>query len=496
MRDLFACDARRHERFSIAYRGLLLDYSKNRISDEALALLFELAREAQLEKWRERLFRGEAVNTGEHKAALHLVLRDDGHGPAAAAGKTDEVVADKARMYALCEDIRAGRLTGYGGQPLRNIVNIGIGGSYLGSATTCHALAHLAADDLRVFFITNVDARQMSQTLAELDPEHTLFVVTSKTFTTQETLVNARRAKEWITGHCAADEAWHQHFFAITARVEEALRFGLPTDRILPLWDSVGGRFSLWSCANFALAVLIGSREFEQLLAGARSMDAHFFSAPLTENMPVILGLLGIWYVNFFNAGSHVVLPYDHALERLPAYLQQLEMESNGKSVSRDGRRLPYATAPVVWGGSGLEGQHAYYQLLHQGERLVPADFIITANSTQELRPNDDILRANFLAQTHALMHGDECADNDMRRHSSGNQPSNALVLDTLSPFILGLLLALYEHKVFVQATIWGINPFDQWGVEFGKRLSVALLSGNSGELDASTRALMTRLMR
>ncbi len=495
IRDLFSADPQRFQKFSCEHAGLLLDYSKNRVTGVTLELLVELARAADVEGRRDRLFRGEPVNTSEARPALHPVLRDDGHGPAAAAGRTGEAAADKARLYGMCEDLRTGRRTGFSGKPFRDVVGIGIGGSHLGPAMACHALAHLARGDFRVFFVAGADPRRMSEVLEQVDPERTLFVVISKTFATRETLVNAECAKDWINRRCGDDQAWRKHFLAITANADAAARFGISADRVLKLWRDVGGRFSLWSAAGLPLAVLLGSECFEELLAGARSMDVHFAQTPLASNMPVILALLDVWYVNFCGAGSRAVLPYDYALERLPDYLQQLEMESNGKSVDCDGRALAYATAPVVWGKSGLEGQHAFYQLLHQGGRLVPSDFIIVAKSARAASPGDDLLRANFLAQTRALMCGDDGAG-DAHRRNPGNQPSNALVLDELSPFTLGLLLALYEHKVFVQATIWNINPFDQWGVELGKRLAAGLLSGRESDLDGSTRGLSERLRR
>lgn len=490
LRDLFAADARRFQTFSCEHQGLFLDYSKNRITGVTFELLTELAREAGVEAWRERLFRGDPVNLSEAKPALHPTLRDDGHGPAAAAGKSDEAAADRARMYELCEDVRAGRRTGFGGKPFRTVVNVGTGGSHLGPAAACRALAHLGRDGLNLSFVTGADDRRLSETLNRSDPERTLFVVTSKTFATRETLAGAERARDWITGHYGADDAWRAHCLAVTSNPVGALRLGVPRENVLTIRDDVGGRFSLWSPVGFPLAVLIGSERFEEFLAGARSMDAHFAGAPLESNMPVILALLDVWYVNFHGAGSRAVLPYDYALERLPEYLQQLEMESNGKSVDRDGRAIGYATAPVVWGKVGVEGQHAFYQLLHQGKRLVPCDFIVTAKSADP-SPSDDFLHANFLAQSRALMCGD---DGDPHRRNPGNRPSNALVLDALSPFTLGSLLALYEHKVFVQAMIWSVNPFDQWGVELGKRVAAELPGVRENDLDGSTRGLMKRL--
>ncbi len=491
LRDLFAADAKRFRKFSLEREGLFLDYSKNRITDVTFGLLMELAREAEIEAWRERLFRGDKVNLSEAKPALHAALRDDGHGPAAAAGKSDEAASDRARMYELCEEVRAGRRTGFSGKPFRTVVNVGTGGSHLGPATACRALAHLGRDDLSVSFVTGADERRIAEVLSRADPEQTLFVVTSKTFATRETLTGAERARDWIVGHYGAGDAWPAHCLAVTANVEAALRFGVPRANVLTIRDEVGGRFSLWSSVGFPLAALAGSERFDELLAGARNMDAHFAEAPLESNIPVILALLDVWYVNFHGAGSRAVLPYDYALERLPEYLQQLEMESNGKSVDRDGRVLEYATAPVVWGKAGIEGQHAFYQLLHQSKRLVPCDFIVTAKNAGS-PGNHGFLHANFLAQSRALMYGDDAGD-PHRRHP-GNQPSNALVLDALSPFTLGLLLALYEHKVFAQAVIWGINPFDQWGVELGKRIAAELPLGRGDELDGSTRGLMKRL--
>ena len=493
MRDLFADDPRRSEKFSCEHQGLFLDYSKNLITDTSFRLLIELARQAEVETWVARLFSGERVNSSERLPALHPVLRDDGKGPASGAGSSDAAAAQKARMYEICEAVRSGKRTGSSGKPLRHIVNIGIGGSHLGPALGCEALADFGMEGLNVFFVTGVDGRRMSEVLNRVDPEKTLFVIVSKSFATRETLTNAQRAREWINDFFHDARAWEKHFLAVTGEADAAAHFGVPADNVLEIWNSIGGRFSLWSAAGLALAILVGSDRFEELLAGARGMDTHFSEAPLVSNMPVILALLDIWYVNFHGAGSRAVLPYDYALRSLPEYLQQLEMESNGKSVDREGRALAYATAPVVWGKDGTEGQHAFYQLLHQGTWLVPADFIVTAGSNRPMSPSDEILRANFLAQTRALMCGNEHPEEPHRRNA-GNKPSNALILDTLSPFTFGLLLALYEHKVFVQAVIWGINPFDQWGVDSGKRLAAELLNLEADELDASTRGLMRRL--
>ena len=500
MRDLFLADLQRGGKFSCEHDGLFLDYSKNRITDTVLELLLDLAHEADVEGWRKRLFCGEEINTSESQSALHVALRDNGDGPASLAAKTHEVLTDKAHLYEVCESIRSGKRTGFSNKPFRDIVNIGIGGSHLGPAMACHALAHLASENLRVFFITSVDACQISEVFKQIDPEKTLFIVTSKTFKTQETLANAKYAREWINSyydshHNGTGKAWTKHFLAITANSENAIQFGIAADKVLKIPNGVGGRFSLWSSVGLPLAILIGSNHFEELLAGARSMDTHFVQAPFASNMPVLLALLDIWYINFYKVSSRAVLPYDDALKLLPDYLQQLEMESNGKSVGRDGHILPYETAAVVWGKSGLEGQHTFYQLLHQGGRIVPSDFIITAkNQDAMMSPSDNILRVNFLAQTRALMCGNNLSENNPHRYNPGNQPSNALVLDTLSPFTLGLLLALYEHKVFVQAVIWGINPFDQWGVELGKCLATDLPRTSESELDSSTCMLMKRL--
>ena len=493
MRELFSADPRRFQKFSCEHAGLFLDYSKNRVTDATLELLFALAREAGVEDQRDALFRGELLGADGTRTAAHPALRDDGHGPAAAAGRTDEALADRARMHDLCKNLRSGRHTGFSGKPPRDVVSLGIGGSHLGPATVAHALKHLGTGNFRVFFVAGPDARGMSGVLDQIDPERVLFIVTSKMFTTRETLANAERARDWINRRAGDGQAWRKHFLAVTSDVAAAARFGISPDGVLRLWDDVSGRFSLWSSVGLPLALLFGSECFEELLAGARSMDAHFARTPLVSNMPVILALLDVWYINFHGIGSRAVLPYDYALERLPGYLQQLEMESNGKSVDRDGRALNYMTAPVVWGQSGPEGQHSFYQVLHQGGRLVPSDFIITASGVGTPLPYDELLRVNFLAQTHALMYGDD-GGGDPQRFNRGNQPSNALVLDSLSPFTLGALLALYEHKVFVQAAIWNVNPFDQWGVELGKRIAAGLFSGDETDLDSSTTGLAKRL--
>lgn len=485
MRKLFEDDPERPRRYSLTCDDLFLDYSRNRADDETMRLLARLAEEAELPEWRRRLFAGEIVNTSERAPALHPALRDSGEGPAAAAARAD-AAALRRDLYAFCEDVRAGRRVGASGAEFTDVVNLGIGGSHLGPAAACRALARFGEARPQAHFVSGVDARRPLP--RALDPRSVLFVVTSKSFRTPETLASARHARDWLCRHYGDDDSWRAHFIAATAKPELARAFGLPPEHCFPMWDAVGGRYSLWSAAGLPLLLRIGARHYQALLDGARRMDEHFATAPLLGNMPVIMALLGVWYAAFNGAATQAVLPYDAALALLPAHLQQLHMESNGKSVDRDGEPAG-AAAPIVWGGLGLEGQHAYYQLLHQGAHLVPCDFIIAGAESGEFA------LASLLAQGQALMRGCEAAE--PHRRMPGERPSNAVVMKSLTPRALGMLMALYEHKVFSQAVIWRVNPFDQWGVEFGKTLAERLLPGVRGEpcdaADAAARALLRK---
>jgi len=515
MRDLFARDPGRFARFSLEVEDLLLDYSKNRITAETLTLLVGLARASGVDRLREAQFSGERINVTEDRAVLHTALRNRGDRPVVVDG--EDVMPEVRRvldhMADFTERVRSGAWTGYTGRPMEHVVNIGIGGSDLGPVMVCEALRPYAHERLTSHFVSNVDGTHLAETLRRVDPETTLFVIASKTFTTQETLMNARSARAWFREQGADEDAIARHFVAVSTNTSGVREFGIDPANMFGFWDWVGGRYSLWSAIGLPIALSVGMERFRELLEGAYVMDEHFRTAPLAENMPVTLALLGVWYSNFFGAASHAVLPYDQYLHRFPAYLQQADMESNGKSVDREGRPVEWDTGPVVWGEPGTNGQHAFFQLLHQGTRLVPADFLAPCHSHNPLGEHHDVLISNFLAQTEALMRGrtQEEAEAEMaaagmesariaelapHRTFPGNRPSNTLLFDRLTPRTLGSLIALYEHKIFVQGVIWNVNSYDQWGVELGKQLAGTVL----GELrsdapvtghDASTNGLI-----
>ncbi len=513
LRELFAHDPARFDKFSLNHEGLLLDYSKHLVTGDTLRLLTDLAHQRQLPDWIAHLFGGEKINITENRAALHTALRA-GH-EVVLDGKN--IAADVAQtldsMGRFCEAVRSGRLKGFSGHAFTDIVSIGIGGSSLGPALAVEALAPYAASQFRVHFVSNVDAAHLSATLAPLNPETTLFIVASKTFTTLETLANAHSARDWLLAKAGNAGATARHFVAVTANTSAAREFGIAPESVFGFWDWVGGRYSLWSAIGLPVALAIGMERFRELLAGARGMDEHFRSAPLEANMPVILGLLGVWYINFFGTTSHAVLPYDQTLRLLPAYLQQLEMESNGKRVARDGSALDYATAPVIWGAAGTDGQHSFFQLLHQGTQLITADFIGCCETHYPLNEHHTMLLANCFAQSEALMRGLTAGEAEaMMREQGlpenrifdllphcvfpGNRPSTTILLKKLEPRTLGALIALYEHKVFVQSVIWDINAFDQWGVELGKQFANRILpelatSAPVSSHDASTNGLI-----
>ncbi len=515
MRQMFQDDPARIEQFSIKTGNLLLDYSKNRITADTLQLLVNLAEQADIPGFIERMFSGEKINTTEQRAVLHTALRNRSAQPVFVDGK--DVMPDIRRVLGLIrqfsDSVRCGAHLGYTGRAITDFVNIGIGGSDLGPLMVCEALKPYATDNLRAHFVSNVDATQLVETLKKLDPETTLFIVSSKTFTTQETLTNARTARAWLVAHLKDEAAVARHFAAVSTNLAATAEFGINPDNVFEFWDWVGGRYSLWSAIGLPIALSIGMDRFEELLAGAHDMDEHFRHTPLNQNMPVIMGMLGIWYGNFFGTASQAVLPYDQYLHRFPAYLQQLEMESNGKSVDRDGNTVDYDTGMVVWGEAGTNGQHAFYQLIHQGTRMIPADFLAPLHSQNPAGPHHAILLANCFAQTEALMIGktqeearaeltasgmQDAALAALLPHKvfAGNKPSNTLLFERLDPHMLGMLIALYEHKVFVQGIVWNINSFDQWGVELGKQLAGKILpelrdvSVNSSH-DASTASLI-----
>ncbi|MBE0615806.1 MAG: glucose-6-phosphate isomerase [Burkholderiales bacterium] len=490
MDELFARAPGRAREFSLTAGALLLDYSKHRVTGTTLGLLADLARQADVEGWRARMFAGEHINASEDRAVLHVALRS-AQAVFPAGGDVMPVVRKaKQDMRAFSDAVRGGRLLGHTGKPMRTVINIGIGGSDLGPRMLTQALWRHADAPQAVHFVANADPEDLAHVLAAAEPDTTLFIVASKTFTTVETLGNANLARAWLVKALGSEQAVTHHFAAVTTNLVAAANFGIEGERCFPLWDWVGGRYSVWASVGLPVAIAIGMDRFEELLAGARDMDAHFLSAPLEANMPVLMALLGIWYANFFGAESHAVLPYAEALRELPAYLQQLEMESNGKSVDRDGRSVDYATVPVVWGAPGTNSQHAFHQMLHQGTHLVPCDFLVPVATT-------GTAAENALAQGAALMAGKDAVQ--PQRRFEGNRPSSTILFKHIDPYTMGQLLALYEHKVFVQGIIWNINSFDQWGVELGKEIARTLAAqpaggGTIAGLDASTNALLARV--
>jgi glucose-6-phosphate isomerase len=513
LRTLFAEDPGRGERLALEAASLYLDYSKNRVTDETLRLLLALAEAAGLRARIDAMFSGEKINVTEQRAALHVALRAP-RGTRILVDGQDVVPGVHAVLDRLADfsiRVRGGAWTGFTGKPIRNVVNIGIGGSDLGPVMAYEALRHYGDRRLTLRFVSNVDGTDFVEATRDLDPAETLFVVSSKTFTTQETLANAHAARDWSLRGLRDPKAVARHFVAVSTNAAEVARFGIDIANMFEFWDWVGGRYSYDSAIGLSLMIAIGPEHFRGMLAGFHEMDEHFRTAPFARNLPVLLGLLGIWYVDFFGAESHAVLPYSHYLARFPFYLQQLDMESNGKSVDLDGRRVDYQTGPVIWGTPGTNGQHAYYQLLHQGPRLIPADFIGFARTLNPLGRHQDLLTANLIAQTEALAFGKTAAEvaaegvpaaQVPHRTFEGNRPSNTILADELTPAALGRLVALYEHKVFVQGSIWRINSFDQWGVELGKalagRIAPELESRDEPALrhDGSTNALIRRYRR
>ncbi|PPV41354.1 glucose-6-phosphate isomerase [Ectopseudomonas oleovorans] len=512
MREAFAADARRFQRFSLDSCGLLLDYSKNLIDERGLELLIQLADQAGLHESIAALYSGEQVNASEGRAALHTALRSpigrrlllDGHDI------IPEVHRVLNQVTELVSRIHSGLWRGYSEKPIKEVVNIGIGGSFLGPQLVSEALRPFTQRGVRCHYLANIDGSEFRELTARLNPETTLFIVSSKSFGTLETLKNTLAARDWYLAMGGPEEELHRHFIAVTSNRKAAIEFGIGEENIFPMWDWVGGRYSLWSAIGLPIALAIGVSNFKELLAGAYAMDQHFTQAPLPENMPVLMALLGIWYTNFWGAQSHAILPYDHYLRNFTKHLQQLDMESNGKSVRQDGTPLDIATGPVIWGGVGCNGQHAYHQLLHQGRLLVPADFIVPVNSYNPLSDHHQWLFANCLSQAQALMQGKtrEEAEAELRAKGlsedevqrlaphkviPGNRPSNILVMNRIAPFNLGALVALYEHKVFVQSAIWGINAFDQWGVELGKEMGKEVYQRLTGQVDSSASDASTQ---
>ena len=515
MRDLFAADPQRFAKFSLSFNDLLLDYSKNIVTEETLSLLLDLARQARLREWTDKMFNGEHINLTEGRAVLHVALRNRSNRPILADGADvmPKVNAVLAQMRAFSEQVRGGQWLGYSGKRLTDVVNIGIGGSDLGPVMVCEALKPYGKGGLRPHFVSNVDGTHIVETLKRLDPETTLFVIASKTFTTQETLSNAHSARAWFLKQAKDEAAVAKHFVAVSTNTKEVTAFGIDPRNMFEFWDWVGGRYSLWSAIGLPIVLAIGMDNFEELLSGAHEMDEHFRAAPLAQNLPVILALLGVWYNNFFGAETHAILPYDQYLHRFPAYFQQGDMESNGKRVDRDGEVVDYSTGPVIWGEPGTNGQHAFYQLIHQGTKLIPCDFLAPIDSHNPIGEHQRILLSNFFAQTEALMRGKRAEEvrgelqaggmsggelETLLPHKvfPGNKPTNSLLFKKSDPRTLGVLIALYEHKIFTQGIIWNINSFDQWGVELGKQLAKAILPELKDEHivsthDASTNGLI-----
>ncbi|WP_153914098.1 glucose-6-phosphate isomerase [Shewanella sp. TC10] len=515
MRELFAQNPARFEQLSVKDCGLLLDYSKNRVDDETLSLLFKLAKEADLPNKISAMFNGDIINNTEGRAVLHTALRSKPEQVIMAEGSNivPEVQQTLAKMTQFVESVQLGEWKGYTGKTITDVVSIGIGGSFLGPKIVSQALRPYWVKGLNCHFVANVDASSICEKLKNLNAETTLFVMSSKSFGTQETLTNTLSAKDWFLANGGSQSDVAKHFVAVTSNVAKATDFGIDAKNIFPMWDWVGGRYSLWSAIGLPIALLVGMDNFKQLLDGAHQMDNHFANTPLEQNMPVITGMLSVLYGNFHNAQSHVVLTYDHYLRGLPAYFQQLDMESNGKSVMLDGTEVDFSTGPVIWGGEGTNGQHAYHQLLHQGTALIPADFIMPIQSHNPLGEHHNQLASNCFGQTQALMQGrtfDEAlaelsgqnlSDTEkalISKHKvmSGNKPSNTILMDKLTPTTLGSLIALYEHRTFVQGAIWQINSFDQWGVELGKLLGNDVLDrigaeNDASELDCSSNALI-----
>ena len=492
MRELFEKDPDRFSKFSIFFDDLLFDYSKNRITEKTIPLLVDLAKEAGLDKWISRMFNGEKINSTENRAVLHVALRNRSNRAIFVGGEDvmPKVNLVLGKMRSFCREIRGGDWKGYTGQRITDIVNIGIGGSDLGPYMVSQALKPYWKDGLNVHFVSNVDGTHIVETLKSLSAETTLFIIASKSFTTRETLTNAWTARNWLVEKSQDESAVARHFVALSTNEKAVIQFGINKQNMFEFWDWVGGRYSLWSAIGLSIAVVIGMDNFEKLLAGAHEMDEHFKAAPFEKNIPVIMALLGIWYNNFFDAPSHAILPYDQYLHRFAAYLQQGDMESNGKSVDREGEQInDHKTGPIIWGEAGTNGQHAFYQLIHQGTQLIPADFIAPVKSHNLVGKHHEILLANFFAQTEALMLGKTRAEviSELEKQGkdsgeikalgphktfAGNRPTNSILFSKVTPKTLGRLIAMYEHKIFVQGIIWNINSFDQWGVELGKQLA------------------------
>jgi glucose-6-phosphate isomerase len=521
LRDLFAADRGRAEQFSIDVDDLRVDYSKQRVTRETMKLLFDLARQARVFEWRDRMFAGDKINRTEDRSVLHVALRNRSNRPIVVDG-TDVMpgvnsVLSKMRQFT--ESVRSGAWKGHTGQRITDVVNIGIGGSDLGPAMASLALKPYWQPGMRAHFVSNVDGTHLAETLKDVSAGTTLFVVESKTFTTQETLMNARSARAWLVEKLGDEAAVPKHFVAVSTATEEVKKFGIDPNNMFVFWDWVGGRYSMWSAIGLPVALVIGMDRFEEMLSGGHAMDEHFRTAPMDTNVPLILAMLGVWNANFFDASTHAILPYDQYMSRFAAYFQQGDMESNGKRVDRGGCFVDgYTTGPIVWGEPGTNGQHAFYQLIHQGTRLVPCDFLAPLETHNPLSKHHEVLLANFFAQTEALMRGKTAGEaraeleaqklpparvEELVPHKTfpGNRPTTSIVFDKLTPRTLGMLVAMYEHKIFSQGVVWDIFSFDQWGVELGKQLAKKIepeleSKGLVSSHDGSTNALINRYKR
>ncbi|MGL2447169.1 glucose-6-phosphate isomerase [Helicobacter pylori] len=515
MRDWFSKDKERASRYFVQLESLSLDYSKNRLNDTTLKLLFGLANDCSLKEKIEAMFKGEKINTTEKRAVLHTALRslNDAEILLDNMEVLKSVRSVLKRMRAFSDSVRSGKRLGYTNQVITDIVNIGIGGSDLGALMVCTALKRYGHPRLKMHFVSNVDGTQILDVLEKINPASTLFIVASKTFSTQETLTNALTARKWFVERSGDEKHIAKHFVAVSTNKEAVQQFGIDEHNMFEFWDFVGGRYSLWSAIGLSIMIYLGKKNFNALLKGAYLMDEHFRNAPFESNLPVLMGLIGVWYINFFQSKSHLIAPYDQYLRHFPKFIQQLDMESNGKRISKKGEIIPYDTCPVVWGDMGINAQHAFFQLLHQGTHLIPIDFIASLDKKPNAKGHHEILFSNVLAQAQAFMKGksyeealgellskgldkDEAKDLAHHRVFFGNRPSNILLLEKISPSNIGALVALYEHKVFVQGVIWDINSFDQWGVELGKELAVPILQELEGHksnayFDSSTKHLI-----
>ncbi|GLX84238.1 glucose-6-phosphate isomerase [Thalassotalea loyana] len=516
MKDLFAQDPKRFEKFSVTLPKILFDYSKNLIDSKTLELLIQLAKDCEVEQWREKMFAGEHINTTEDRAVLHVALRDKLDTPKILDGVdiNQQIASTQQQMSAFCDRVRSGQWQGYSGKAITDIVSIGVGGSNLGPQMVTEALHQYSDGQLTMHYVSNVDGTQIANVLKPLNPETVLFIVSSKTFTTTETMTNANTAMHWLTDAAKDDSIIAKHFVAVSANKANAIKFGIAQENIFNMWDWVGGRFSLWSAIGLPIALDIGFDQFKELLDGAQEIDQHFLTTELENNIPALMALLSLWNTTFLGAQSQAILPYDQSLHMLSAYLQQAEMESNGKSVNWQGDKVDYPTVPSIWGELGINGQHAFYQYLHQSNNVVPADFIGSVESVTPVEGHHETLMANFFAQTQALMQGvteqEVRADLKMRGRSDdyidkvaphkvhlGNRPTNTFLMKRISPRSIGNLIALYEHKIFVQGIVLQICSFDQWGVELGKTLANKIQQElNSGDVnsahDSSTKGLLT----